>query len=138
MFSYHVDVDEGNKVSTVNARRMSSVRYSFNKYRYSTDELGVLELQSTPRSGQVLRMPASVPLTLPSADSSNVEVNRVDSLLIAKMAAGKLLIKDMMHGPATFRQRASERANILLQEVRQLAEGRGSTAGNAVPLTPTW
>ena len=83
-------------------------------------------------------MPTSVPLTLPSTDSSNVEVNRVDSLLIAKMAASKLLIKDMMHGPATFRQRASERANILLQEVRQLAEGRGSTAGNAVPLTPTW
>ena len=138
VFSYNINVDEGNKVSTVNARRMSSIRYSFNKYRYSDDELGVLELQSTPRSGQVLRMPTSVPLTLPSTDSSNVEVNRVDSLLIAKMAASKLLIKDMMHGPATFRQRASERANILLQEVRQLAEGRGSTAGNAVPLTPTW
>ena len=138
VYSYHVAVDEDNKVSTVNARRMNGVRYSFNKYKYSTDELGVLELQSTPRSGQVLRMPTSVPLTLPSADSSNIEVNRVDSLLIAKMAASKLLIKDMMHGPATFRARASERASILMQEVRQLAEGRGATASNAVPLTPTW
>ena len=138
VFSYNVSVDEGNKVSTINARRMSSVRYSFNKYRYSDDELGVLELQSPPPNGKVLRMPASVPLTLPSADESNVEVNRIDSLLIAKMAAGKLLVKEMMHGPATFRQRAAERANILLQEVRQLAEGRGATAGNAVPLTPTW
>ena len=138
VFSYHVDVDEGNKVSTINARRMNSVRYNFNKYKYSTDELGVLELQSTPTGQQVLRMPTSVPLTLPSTDSSNVEVNRVDSLLIAKMAAAKLLVKDMMHGPSTFRQRASERANILLQEVRQLAEGRGATAGNAVPLSPTW
>ena len=138
VYSYHISVDEGNKVSTVNARRMNGVRYSFNKYKYSTDELGVLELQGTPRSGQVLRMPTSVPLTLPSADSDNIEVNRVDSLLIAKMAAGKLLIKDMMHGPATFRQRASERANILLQEVRQLAEGRGATSANAVPLTPAW
>ena len=138
VYSYRVDINEGNKVSTINARRMSGVRYSFNKYKYSTDELGVLELQSTPRSGQVLRMPTSVPLTLPSADASNIEVNRVDSLLIAKMAAGKLLIKDMMHGPATFRQRASERANILLQEVRQLAEGRGATSANAVPLTPAW
>ena len=138
VFSYHVDVDEGNRVSTVNARRMNSVRYNFNKYKYSTDELGVLELQSTPTGQQVLRMPTSVPLTLPSADSDNVEVNRVDSLLIAKMAAAKLLVKDMMHGPSTFRQRASERANILLQEVRQLAEGRGATASNAVPLSPTW
>jgi len=138
VYSYHISVDEGNKVSTVNARRMNGVRYSFNKYKYSTDELGVLELQGTPRSGQVLRMPTSVPLTLPSADSDNIEVNRVDSLLIAKMAASKLLLKDMMHGPATFRARASERAGILMQEVRQLAEGRGATASNAVPLTPTW
>ena len=138
VFSYHINVDEGNKVSTINARRMSGVRYSFNKYRYSTDELGVLELQSTPRGQQVLRMPTSVPLTLPSADSDSVEVNRVDSLLIAKMAAGKLLIKDMMHGPATFRTRASERAGILMQEVRELAAGRGSTSANAVPLAPTW
>ena len=86
VYSYRVDINEGNKVSTINARRMSGVRYSFNKYKYSTDELGVLELQSTPRSGQVLRMPTSVPLTLPSADASNIEVNRGDSLLIAKMA----------------------------------------------------
>ena len=138
VFSYHVSVDEGNKVSTINARRMEGVRYSFNKYKYSTDELGVLELQSIPKRLQVLRMPTSVPLTLPSTDSSNVEVNRVDSLLIAKMAAGKLLIKDMMHGPATFRARASERASILMQEVSQLAKGRGATAANAVPLSPTW
>ena len=136
--SYHVNVDEGNKVTTVNPRRLDSVRFGFNKYRYTTDELGVLELQSTPSRLQVLRMPTSVPLTLPSADDSNVEVNRVDSLLIAKMAASKLLIKDMMHGPSTFRQRASERAGILMQEVRQLAEGRGATASNTAPLSPTW
>ena len=138
VYSYHVAVDEGNKVSTINARRMNGVRYSFNKYKYSTDELGVLELQSTPSEGQVLRMPTSVPLTLPSTDASSVEVNRVDSLLIAKMAASKLLIKDMMHGPATFRARASERAGILMQEVREIAGGRGATSANAVPLTPTW
>jgi len=138
VYSYRVAVDEDNKVSTVNARRMDGVRYSFNKYKYSTDELGVLELQSTPSGGQVLRMPTSVPLTLPSADAGDIEVNRVDSLLIAKMAAAKLLIKDMMHGPSTFRQRASERAGILMQETRQLAEGRGATASNAVPLSPTW
>ena len=138
VYSYRVAVDEDNKVSTVNARRMDGVRYSFNKYKYSTDELGVLELQSTPSGGQVLRMPTSVPLTLPSADAGDIEVNRVDSLLIAKMAASKLLIKDMMHGPSTFRQRASERAGILMQETRQLAEGRGATASNAVPLSPTW
>ena len=136
--SYRVDIDEGNKNSTINPRRLDNVRYGFNKYRYSTDELGVLELQSTPTSLQVLRMPTSVPLTLPTTDSSNVEVSRVDSLLIAKMAAGKLLVKDLMHGPASFRQRASERANVLMQEVRQLAEGRGATAGNSVPLSPTW
>lgn len=138
VYSFRVDIDEGNKNSTVNARRLDSVRYSFNKYRYSTDEIGVLELQSTPSSLQVLRMPTSVPLTLPTTDASNVEVSRVDSLLIAKMSASKLLVKDMLHGPASFRQRASERANILAQEVRQLAEGRGATAGNAVPLSPTW
>ena len=136
--SYHVNVDEGNKVTTVNPRRLDSVRFGFNKYRYTTDELGVLELQSTPSRLQVLRMPTSVPLTLPSADDSNVEVNRVDSLLIAKMAASKLLLKDMMHGPSTFRQRASERAGILMQEVRQLSEGRGATASNTAPLSPTW
>ena len=136
--SYRVDIDEGNKNSTINPRRLDNVRYGFNKYRYSTDELGVLELQSTPTSLQVLRMPTSVPLTLPTTDASSVEVSRVDSLLIAKMAASKLLVKDMLHGPASFRQRASERANILGQEVSQLAEGRGATAGNAVPLSPTW
>ena len=138
VFSYHISVDEGNKVSTINARRMESIRYSFNKYKYSDDELGVLELQSIPKRLQVLRMPTSVPLTLPSADSSNIEVNRVDSLLIAKMAAAKLLIKDMMHGPASFRSRASERAGILMQEARQMAEGKGATSANAVPLSPTW
>ena len=136
--SYRISIDDGNKVSTVNARRLDSVRFGFNKYRYSTDELGVLELQSTPSRLQVLRMPTSVPLTLPSADSSSVEVTRIDSLLISKMAASKLLLKDMYHGPATFRQRASERANILLQEVGQLTEGRGATASNTAPLSPTW
>jgi len=43
-----------------------------------------------------------------------------------------------MHGPSTFRQRASERAGILMQEVRQLSEGRGATASNTAPLSPTW
>ena len=138
IYSYSVDVHEGNKVSTVNARRMSGGRVGFNKYRYSTDELGVIELQSRPGYQQVLRMPTSVPLTLPSANTDSVEVNRVDSLLICKMAAAKLLIKDMMHGPASFRQRASERSSILMQEVRQLAEGRGSTASNTASLAPTW
>ena len=138
IYSYHVSMDKGNNVSTVNARKLDGVRFGFNKYRYSTDELGVVELQSRPRSIQVLRMPASVPLTLPSEDADSVEVNRVDSLLICKMAAAKLLIKDMMHGPASFRQRASERSSILMQEVRQLAEGRGSTASNTAPLSPTW
>jgi hypothetical protein len=138
VYSYRVSVDDSNKVSSVNPTRLSGVRYAFNKYRYDGDELGVLELQSTPSNMQVLRMPTSVPLSLPSANSSNVEVTTMDGLLLAKMAASKLLLKDMMHGPVTFRQRASERANILLQEVRQLADGRGATASNAVPLSPTW
>ena len=135
---YHISVDEGNKVSTTNPRRMSSIRYSFNKYRYSTDELGVLELQSTPARNLVLRMPTSVPLTLPTADTDNVEVTRGDSLLVAKMAAARLLIKDMYHGPESFRRRAAERSSILMQEVTQLSRGRGATASDAVPLSPTW
>ena len=138
VFSYSINVDDGNKTTTVNPRRLDGVRYGFNEYRYSTDEMGVLELQSTPSRLQVLRMPTSVPLTLPTTDSGNIEVTRIDSLLIAKMAAAKLLLKDMMHGPASFRQRASERAQILLQEVRQLAEGRGATASDTAPLAPTW
>ncbi len=84
IFSYYVSMDEGNNVSTVNARKLDGVRFGFNKYRYSTDELGVIELQSRPQRQQVLRMPASVPLTLPSGDADSVEVNRVDSLLICK------------------------------------------------------
>ena len=136
--SYPINVDDGNKVTTVNPRRLDSVRFGCNKYRYTTDELGVLELQSTPRRLQVLRMPTSVPLTLPSADTSNGEGTRTASLLIAKMAASKLLIKDMMHGPASFRERAQGRAGILMQEVSQLAEGRGAGAANTAPLSPTW
>ena len=83
-------------------------------------------------------MPTSVPLTLPSADSESIEVTRIDSLLICKMAAAKLLLKDMLHGPSTFRQRASERAAMLMQEVRQLSEGRGASASDTAPLAPTW
>ena len=83
-------------------------------------------------------MPTSVPLTLPTTDSDNIEVTRMDSLLIAKMAAAKLLIKDMMHGPASFRERAQGRAGILMQEVSQLAEGRGAGAADTAPLSPTW
>ena len=117
---------------------MNSIRYSFNKYRYSTDELGVLELQSIPTRDLVLRMPTSVPLTLPAANTDSIEVARVDSLLVAKMAAAKLLVKDMLHGPETFRRRAAERSGVLMQEVSQLARGRGATASDAVPLSPTW
>jgi hypothetical protein len=138
VYGYYISVDEGNKVSTTNPRRMSSIRYSFNKYRYSDDELGVLELQSTPARNLVLRMPTSVPLTLPTANDDNVEVTRGDSLLIAKMAAARLLIKDMYHGPESFRRRAAERSSILMQEVTQLSRGRGATASDAVPLSPTW
>ena len=138
VFSFHINVDDGNKKASVNPRRLDGVRYGFNQYRYSTDEMGVLELQSTPSRLQVLRMPTSVPLTLPDSDSDSIEVTRIDGLLICKMAAAKLLLKDMMNGPASFRQRATERAQILLQEVRQLAEGRGATSSNTAPLAPTW
>ena len=136
--SYYVNVDTGNKVSTTNPTRLTSTRFGFNQYRYSTDEIGVIELQSRTREGRVLRMPTSVPLTLPTTDSGNIEVTRMDSLLIAKMAAAKLLIKDMLHGPSSFRQRAEGRAGILMQEVGQLAEGRGAGAANTAPLSPTW
>ena len=136
--SYYVNVDTGNKVSTTNPTRLTSTRFGFNQYRYSTDEIGVIELQSRTREGRVLRMPTSVPLTLPTTDSDNIEVTRMDSLLIAKMAAAKLLIKDMMHGPASFRERAQGRAGILMQEVSQLAEGRGAGAADTAPLSPTW
>jgi hypothetical protein len=117
---------------------MRNIRYEFNSFKYSDDELGVLELRDTPHYDGVLRMPVSVPLTLPTSDSSEVEVSRVDSLLIAKLAAAKLLIKDMMHSPATHRQRAQERAGILMQEVRQLSEGRGATTETAVRISPVW
>ena len=136
--SYSINIDAGNKVSSVNPSRLSPVRFGFNQYRYSDDEIGVVELQSRSPAGRVLRMPSSVPLTLPTTDSAIVEVTRMDSLLICKMAAAKLLIKDMMHGPASFRQRAEGRAGILLQEVGQLSEGRGAGAAKAAPLSPTW
>ena len=147
IFSYPVNVQEGNNNSTISARRMSSVRFGFNRYHTShrqtsgisgVDEMGVIELQSRPTARQVLRMPISIPLTLPEQDSDAVEVTRIDSLLICKMAAAKLLVKDMMHGPSTFRQRASERSAILMQEIRQIAEGRGATASDTAPLSPTW
>ena len=54
------------------------------------------------------------------------------------MAAAKQLNKDMMHGPASIRERAQGRAGILMQEVSQLAEGRGAGAADTAPLSPTW
>ena len=138
VLGYSVDINSSNKVSTIRARQMRNIRYEFNRYKFSNDELGVLELRDTPHYEGVLRMPVSVPLTLPTADTDNVEVSRMDSLLIAKLAAAKLLIKDMMNSPATHRQRAQERAGILMQEVRQLSEGRGATTETAVTISPVW
>ena len=102
------------------------------------DDLGVLDVRDMPHFDGVIRMPISVPLTLPTLDADNIEVSRMDSLLIAKLAAAKLLIKDMMNSPATHRQRAQERAGILMQEVRQLSEGRGATTETAVTISPVW
>lgn len=138
VLGYSVDIHSSNKVSTIRARQMRNIRYEFNRYKFSDDELGVLELRDTPHYEGVLRMPVSVPLTLPTLDADNIEVSRMDSLLIAKLAAAKLLIKDMMHSPATHRQRAQERAGILMQEVRQLSEGRGATTETAVTISPVW
>jgi hypothetical protein len=136
--AFRVNIDEGSNTSDINPRRMRNMRYVFNKYRYAADELAVLDLRDMPSGGSVLRMPTSVPLTLPTADTSNIEVTTIDSLLICKMAAAKLLIKNMLHSPSTFRQRAEVRAGILMQEVRELAEGRGSSVSNAVELSPVW
>jgi len=138
VFHYPVDVNESDKASNISARSMSSARFNFHKYRYDSDEMGVVELHSRPTGARVLRMPTSAPLTLPTSDSHNVEVTRIDALLICKMAASKLLLKDMLHGPTTFRQRAAERANILMGEVRSMVEGRGASAADAVPLVPSW
>ena len=138
VFSYSVDINNSSKVSTISARRMRNLRFEFHTFKYSDDELGVLDVRDMPHYDGVIRMPISVPLTLPTLDADNIEVSRMDSLLIAKLAAAKLLIKDMMNSPATHRQRAQERAGILMQEVRQLSEGRGATTETAVTISPVW
>lgn len=141
IFMSPISVDSSNAVSEVRPRNVKPAG-DYSIYRYhdaaAATQIGVLVFTSYLLAGQKLWMPCEAPFTLPTADTGNVEVNSPDDLLIAKMAALKLVEKDMYKGTAaTDRQRLAEFVGRLQRDIQELADTHGGNT-KAVALAPRW
>ena len=100
-------------------------------------EVGVLVWKRKPPSGYRMMLMGSAPFTLPITDGAIVEVDQMESLLVAKLAALKLLEKNMAGSPASLRQSWAETAGRLTRDIATLSGGRGQRAGGT-SLGPNW
>jgi len=92
---------------------------------------------TVPRAGYRLWMPTRKPFTLPTSDTSRVAFSEEDSLLLAKMAALKL-VEANMYGLNTAEQtRLVQFAGRLQSHIQDLSQGRGEQ-GAARPLGIGW
>ena len=100
-------------------------------------ETGLLVWRAGVPTGRMLWIQGSAPFTLPTTNTGLIEVDLMESLLVAKVAAVRLLESQpgSLH-PSRSRQSA-EAVSRLERDIEKLAVGHGDTAG-AVSLGPGW
>lgn len=136
IFYAPVHVDSTNLVARKQHHLQPLENWSIYRYRdeQATTETGVLVFHGgLPPVRNRLWMPATVPLSLPTADTDNIEVATPEDLLLAKMTALNLILPRIGKSEAL-----SRKAGDLRAEIQELSEGRGSSTKHAVPLGMDW
>lgn len=100
-------------------------------------DIGTLWLSPSIASGKRLLVKASGPLTLPTADTHNIEITQFESLLVAKMAALKIIEGRLVGATGAAIRNLSVLGARLAQDVERLSQGLGGQVG-ASSLSPDW
>ena len=102
-----------------------------------SSDVGTLWLPCSVPAGKRLLVKASGPLTLPTADTHNIEITQFESLLVAKMAALKIIEGRLVGATGTAMRNLSTLGARLSREVEELSGGLGGQIG-AAALSPDW
>lgn len=98
----------------------------------NTGFVGVMEfLKNSPPPGSRLMMETDGPLTIPTINTDNIELNYSESLLLATQAAIILLDKAKMRVPHSTAMKYQARIEALILQLSQLAGGVGQRRGSA-------
>lgn len=98
----------------------------------NTGLTGVLEyLKNSPPVGSRIILEADGPLTIPTINTDNIELNYSESLLLATQAAIILLDKAKMRVPHSTAMKYQARIEALILQLSQLAGGVGQRRGSA-------
>jgi hypothetical protein len=137
IYLQRMNVDPTNKKLTVSGADIKATGWGYQKYSGDAEdyELGLLTWRSGLPSAYLMKMVGSGPFTLPTADTGVVEVNEVESLLVAKLAASELLELSMRSSPRSYRQSLADDVGRLTRDINLLVEGVGSQA-DATSLSP--
>ena len=113
--------------------RASYPDFVWNRYhdQQLDSQVGTVLWTRTPSAGLRVMFEVAGPLSLPSADSTVVEVNQYEGLLLAKVAAMRLLEGEFMKAAGQRRVNLAERVNRLQREIEALSEGVGAQANSA-------
>lgn len=112
--------------------------YSFTRFHHedSTTVYGILDLskaKSIPTDGHRIQVIGDGPLTLPTSatGTTNIEVNQAESLLLATLAAIKLLERALPQRPPSAQAQLRERIAFLTRQFRDIEGGAGQDRGAA-------
>ena len=137
-----ISIDPTNAVTDTRPTSFRSLRgwemYTYNAEAGAT-EVGVLVLRDGGVSdGWRLWMPVDGPLTLPTADTGSVELSLRDSFLIAKLAAAKLVERDLASITGPQREEYQAWADRQRAAVDKMGQGKGSRDVGWAPLGFRW
>jgi hypothetical protein len=145
IYTSNQDVNESDLSASPNLLGLRHAgEWDFYRYRDegANTETGMILFEGrAPVNQKRLWMPGSARLTLASAVSSDsaseIEVQRPEDLLLAKMAALKLLEKDTT-GSGLRQSHKLRLMSSLSRDIDTLSEGAGAKSVNAVALSPNW
>jgi hypothetical protein len=132
-------VNETNLRANVNPRNLRP----WNEWRWlryheetTNKEIGLIVWTKQPPAGYRMWIEVDGPVTAPTADTDILELNTIEAILIAKMAALKLIEQKVLTASALMAQKLLQTAAQLARDVERLSEGKGA-ATRAAPL-PKW
>lgn len=107
--------------------RATDMKYTLNQSDRETALLTFLAGQPAP--GRRLAISTTRPITLPSNDTTTVNLSVTEELLVAKIAATMVLEGVLVRAPLSLHSKINARLALLRQQIVQLEESSDSAAG---------
>lgn len=129
-----LDYDSNNKRAVVRpVRGVGLTGWRWYKYHGTAEdyEYGVITFDRQPAPSARLVVVGDGPFSLPTTDAAYVEMNQMEALLVAKLAAIKLLETHMGQVGAGTRLAWSEVIGRLTRDINVLSEGAGTERNSA-------